>query len=98
MRDHAVVAMVGAAGRDDDHLALRLAEAAALLRHERVVVGEEGAELVGPVGEDEEDVGHEARLFLHGEDPGADVVGQVGERRHRKARDRQCCEGHGWRV
>ena len=53
------------------------------LLHQRVVVGEERAELVRPVRQREEDVGHEAGLLLHLEDPGADVVGQVGELRER---------------
>jgi len=87
MRDDAVEAVVGAGRRDDDHLALGLGEPAFLL-HQRVVVGEEGAELVGAVGQRQEDVRHEAGLLLHGEDAGADVVGQVVEPGHRIAADR----------
>ena len=63
-------------GRHDDHLALGLGEAAGLL-HQRVVVGEERAELVRPVRQREEHVGDEARLLLHREDARADVVGQA---------------------
>ena len=73
MRDDAVQALVGAGGGDDDHLALGLGEAAGLL-HQRVVVGEEGAELVRAVREREEHVGDEARLLLHCEDARADVL------------------------
>ena len=56
---------------------------ARLAQQQRVVVGEEGAELVGPVREGEEHVRHEAGLLLHLEDLGADVVRQLGERWHR---------------
>ena len=76
VRDDAVEALVGAAGGDDDHLLLALAEAR-VAQQQRVVVGEEGAELGRPVREGEEDVGHEAGLLLHLEDLRADVVGQV---------------------
>ena len=55
MRDHAIEAIVEARGRDHDHLALGLGEAAGLL-HQRVMIGEEGAELVGTAGEREKDV------------------------------------------
>ena len=55
MRDHAIMALVGGRGRDHDHLALGLGQAAVLL-HQRVVIGEEGAELVGPVGQRQEHV------------------------------------------
>ena len=56
---------------------------ARLAQQQRVVVGEEGAELGRPVREREEDVGHEAGLLLHLEDARAHVVGQVVERGHR---------------
>ena len=39
-----------------------------VLLHQRVVVGEEGAELVGAVRERQEHVRHEARLLLHRQD------------------------------
>ena len=63
---------------DDDHLALGLGEAG-VAQHQRVVVGEERAELVGPMREREKDVGDEARFLLHLEHPRADVVGQILE-------------------
>ena len=75
VRDDAVEAVVRAGRRDDDHLALGLREAA-FLQHQRVVVGEERAELVGPVRERQEDVRHEPGLLLHLEDARADVLGQ----------------------
>ena len=85
--DDAVHAVVRARGGDDDHLPLRLGESA-FLQHQRVVVGEEGAELVGPVREREEHVGHEAGLLLHLDDARADVLRQVLEPGDRVARDR----------
>src|SRR5262249_34685449 len=92
VRDHAVLAVVRPAGRDDDHLALGLAQAA-LLEHQRVVVGEEGAELVGPAGQDGEDVGDEAGLLLDFEDARAHVGGRVLDGGDGKARDGRCV-GH----
>ena len=76
MGDDAVLALVGRAGRDHDHLALGLGQAAGLV-HQRVVVGDEGAELVRPVRQREEDVGDEAGFLLHGLDARADVVRQI---------------------
>ena len=66
MGDDAVLALVRAAGRDHDHLALGLGQVARLV-HQRVVVGEERAELVRPVREDQEHVRDEAGLLLDGE-------------------------------
>ena len=88
--DDAVEALVGAAGGDDDHLLLALGEAR-VAQQQRVVVGEEGAELGRPMREGEEHVRHEAGLLLHRQDLRADVVGQVGQRRHGIA-------AHGWRL
>ena len=88
VRDDAVQAVVRAGGRDDDHLALGLGEPA-LLVHQRVVVGEERAELVGPVRERHEDVRHEAGLLLDREDARADVLRQILELRDRVAADRR---------
>lgn len=79
MGHHAVQALVGRAGGGDDHLALALGEAAFLLEHEGVVVGEEGAPLGRASREGEKDIGNEAGLFLHFEDAGADVLGQAGQ-------------------
>ena len=56
MRDKAVDAVVRAATRDDDHLALGLRETG-IAQHQRVVIGEERAELRGPAREREEHVG-----------------------------------------
>ena len=86
MRDDAVQAVVGAGRRDDDHLALGLREAAFLL-HQRVVIREERAELVGAVRQRDEHVRDEPRLLLHLDDARADVVGQFVERRDRIAAD-----------
>jgi hypothetical protein len=52
-------------------------ERALFLEHERIVVREEGPPLGRPAREREEHVGHEAGLFLHRENRGADVVWQV---------------------
>ena len=87
MGDDAVLALVGARGGHHDHLALGLGQAAFLL-HQRVVVGEEGAELVGPVREGEEHVGDEAGLLLHREDAAANVLGDVLQLRDRVTADR----------
>ena len=78
MRDDAIGAGVDARGRDHDHLALGLGQAAGLF-HQRVMIGEEGAELVRPSREREKDIGHEARLFLHRFDPLANVLRKIGE-------------------
>src|SRR6185436_13363331 len=78
MCDHAVLALVRARGRDDDHLAFGLRETALLL-HQRVVVGEERAEFGGPMGEREEDIRHESRLLLDGEDALAHVLRKPGD-------------------
>ena len=75
VRDHAVLALVPRRDGDDDHLALGLRQALGLV-HQRVVVGHEGAEFRRPVREHQEHVRHEAGLFLHGQDPRADVLGQ----------------------
>ena len=76
VRDHAVMALVGAGGRHHDHLALGLGQAAVLF-HQRVVIGKEGAEFVGPIGQRQEDVRNEAGFLLHREDAGADIVRQL---------------------
>ena len=88
VRDDAIEAIVRARRRDDDHLALGFRQSA-FLQHQRVVVGEERAELVGPVRERDEHVRHEAGLFLDLDDPRADVVRQLRECRDRVAGDRR---------
>ena len=88
VRDHAVEAVVRRAGGDDDHLLLAFGQARRL-EHQRIVIGEERAELVGSMGQGEEDVGDETRFLLHLEDPSAQVFGQVGNRRDRVATDRK---------
>jgi len=52
------------------------------------VRGEEGPELVGPMGQRKEHVRDEPRLLLNGLDQSPDVVGKVGEFRNREAGDR----------
>ena len=84
MRDHAIVALVGARGRHHDHLALGLGQAAVLF-HQRVVIGKERAKLVGTVGQRQEDVRNEAGFLLHRENPGPDVVRQLVDRGRRKS-------------
>src|SRR5690606_12885513 len=73
----AVEAAVGRRGRGHDHLPVRLREAAGLLLHERVVVGEERAELRGPAGQAQEHVGDEAGLLRYLEDLLPDIAGHV---------------------
>ena len=75
MRDHAVLALVGAGGRDHDHLALGLGQAAVLV-HQRVVIGEERPKFIGAVGQRQEHVRDEAGFFLHREQAAADIVRQ----------------------
>jgi hypothetical protein len=87
VRNDTVQALIGAAGRDDDHLLLALRQAV-LRQHQRIVVREERTELVGPAGELQEHVRHETGLLLHREDLLADVVGQRGQVRNWKATDR----------
>lgn len=79
VRDHAIQALVGSGGGDDDHLALALGEAAAFPQHQRIVVREEGTALVGPMRQRKEDVRHKAALLLHLQDARADVFGNVGQ-------------------
>ena len=43
------------------------------------MIGEEGAELVGPMSQDGEDVRNESGLLVHVRDTRPDVLGQVGE-------------------
>ena len=76
MRDHAILALIGARGRDHDHLALGLGQAAVLV-HQRVVIGEERAEFVGPVSQRQEHVRDEAGFLLHREQAGADIFRQL---------------------
>ncbi|GBH24089.1 hypothetical protein BvRS1_11380 [Burkholderia vietnamiensis] len=95
MRDHAILALVRAAGRDDDHLPFGLAEIAGLV-HQCVVVREERAKLVRAMRERDEHVRDEARLLLNGGDACANVVGQIVERGHGEAADgRVVGSGHG---
>jgi hypothetical protein len=77
VRDDAVEAVIDRRGGHDDHLPIGLGQVPRLLLHERVVVGEEGAEFVRSAGQGEEDVGHEARLLGDLEDLGADVIVDV---------------------
>jgi len=83
--DHAVQAAVIGADGDHDHLLLGLGQAVGGTLHQRIVVGEEGAEFVGAVRQHEKHVGHEAGLGLHREDALAHVLRQrieiFGERK-----------------
>ena len=90
MRNHAVMALIGRAGRDHDHFAFGLAQAAVLF-HQRVVVGKERAKLVRPIGQREKHIRHEARFFLHTENTRTDVVGQVFQCGNGKTADGGCC-------
>ncbi len=87
--DHAVLAAVGVRRGDHDHFPLGLGQAAVLF-HQRVMEGEEGAPLGGTMRQGEEDVGNEAGFFLHLEDAGADVRGQVFQFGYRVAADGWC--------
>jgi len=74
VRDHAVVALIGAAGGDHDHFTLGLGQPASFL-HQRVVISEEGAEFIRTMRHREEHVRNESGLCLHLLDPGSDIVG-----------------------
>ncbi len=76
MRDHAVVALVGAACCDDDHLALGLGQAAIPL-HQGIVISEERPKFVRPVCERQENVWDEAGFFLHRQNAGSDIFRQL---------------------
>ena len=88
MGDDAVLALIGIAGRHHDHLALGLGEIAGLV-HQRVVIGEEGAKLVGPVSQHQKDVRHEAGFLLNRQDSRTDVLRQIRDLRNGKAADRR---------
>ena len=86
MGDDAILALVGAAGRHHDHLALGLGQIAGLV-HQGVVIGEEGAELVRAMGQHQEDIRHEAGFLLNREYARADILRQVGDLGNGKAAD-----------
>ena len=90
MRDHAILALVGARRRHHDHLALGLGEPAVLL-HQRIMIGEEGAEFVGPIRQRQEHVRNEAGFLLHREEAGPDILRQAVDRRGGEA----LCDGLG---
>jgi hypothetical protein len=79
----AVRAEVGGRGRDDDKLALGLAQPFGPF-HERIVVVEERAQFRRAVPEGTEDVGYEARLAGDVADPIAQVVRHVVQLRQRE--------------
>ena len=97
VRDHAILALIGARGRDHDHLALGLGEAAVLV-HQRVVIGKEGAKFVRPVGQRQEHVRNESGLLLHREQAGADIFRQRVDGRRGEALGELGCVmgGSGW--
>jgi hypothetical protein len=86
MRDDAILALDQAAGGHNDHPALGLAEVAGLI-HQRIMIGKERRELVGPMREHEEDVRNKAGLLLHGKNTRADVFRHLGKLRDGKAAD-----------
>ena len=75
------------ARRHHDHLALGLGQIARLV-HQRVVIGEERAELVRPMGEHQKHVGDEADFSWTARILVADVVGHVDDFRNRETADR----------
>ena len=86
VRDHAILALVGARGGDHDHFALGLGQAA-LFFHQRVVVGEKRAEFVRTVRKRKKHIGHEAGFLLHGDNALADVLRQLFELGYGKTAD-----------
>src|SRR5213083_3460234 len=87
VRDDAVVAVIEARRRDHDHLALGLRQAAFLFE-QRVVVGEERPEFIGPMRPREEDVGNEASLLVPRDDAAAELRRQRVELGNWKTADR----------
>jgi hypothetical protein len=84
--DHAILAVVHTAGGNYDHLALRFGQPG-IAQHERVVISEEGAKLVGAMRQREEHVRNEAGFVLNREHLVADVLREIFERRHGVAAD-----------
>ncbi len=78
MRHDAIETVVGAGGGNHDHLALGLGQPT-FFQHQRIVVREECAELVGPMRERQKDIRYETSFLLHLEHARPDVVGQVLE-------------------
>src|SRR5438093_2649491 len=78
MRDHTVMTVIGATGGDDNHLSLGFGQPA-LLQHERVMIGEEGAELVRPMGQGQKNVGNKPGFLLHGQDSIPDIWREIFE-------------------
>ena len=58
MGDDAIQAIIGGRRRHYDHFALGLGEAGGFF-HQRIVIGEEGAEFVGTASQRQEHIGHE---------------------------------------
>jgi len=75
MRNHAILALIGAGCCHHDHFALSLGQAAVFF-HQRIVIGEERAKFVRPKGECQKDVRNETRFLLHREQAAADVLRQ----------------------
>src|ERR1700730_14506759 len=53
------------------------------------MIGEEGAELVGPPRKRQKNIGNEARFFLHRFDPLANVLRQIMKLGRRESADRR---------
>ena len=70
VRDDAVQAIVGTAGRDDDHFPFAFRKTG-VAQHQRIVVGEERAAFVRTMRQRQKHVRYEPCLFLHFEHAGA---------------------------
>jgi len=79
VRDHAILALIGVGRRHHDHFPLRLTQTA-LFPHERIVIGDKGPKLVGPVRQSQKNVGNETGFFLYFQNAVANVFGQFVER------------------
>ena len=79
VRHHAIQTVVGRAGGGHDHLAVALGEVAVLFEHQRVVIVEKRAPFGGASCQRQKHIGHEARFFLHFQNLGAHVLGQILE-------------------
>ena len=88
MRHNAVNAVVRATRGHHNHLALSFAQRGCFLEHECVVIGKKRTAFIGPMRKCQEHIRDEAGLLLHVEHACAKIFRNVGQLRHRKARDR----------
>ena len=84
VRDHAIMTLIGAGGRDHDHLALGLGQAAVLV-HQGIMIGKERPKFLGPIGQRQKHVRNEAGFLLHREDAAADILRQLVDGGRREA-------------